>query len=209
MEEWRPVVGWEGIYAVSSVGRLRYEQDRPSNRYAVRAGFIVRPNYDDDGYATVSLARVGERGGRKHARVAVLVAEAFVGPRPPKLQVNHKNTDRANDAADNLEWVTCLENVQHAIRVGVRNFRGEKSPSAKLTTEQVVEIRERCAGGEHFRALASAFGVSNVAIAHIATGRTWVDAPGPRVQPRDAAEKKRLGIPNHAAGVRSNRQRRA
>lgn len=197
MDIWKPVVGWEGVYSVSDTGRVRYEQDRPSYRYAVRAGFILPQFIDPDGYAVVQLARLGERAGRRSKRVATLVIEAFVGPSPsPDHEVNHKNSCRLDNEAGNLEWVTGRENVQHAIRVGMRHSTGDKCPSAKLTTKQVIAIRERAITGETFTSIAADFAITIVNASKIATGKTWVAAGGPISKPRDTAEKKRLGILN-------------
>ncbi len=206
---WKAVVGWEGIYSVSDVGRVRYDQDRPSRRYSVRAGAMVPQHVDDDGYFFVSLSRVGERTGRVTRRVNRLVAEAFLGPSPfDGAEVDHVNHRRSDNAATNLEWVTCKENIQRAIKVGLRDFRGERCGNAKLTNAIVLEIRRRASQGETFKAIAADVGTTNVNVAHIATGKTWKHVGGPLVASRDGAERARVGIPNHAPGVTSNRQRK-
>lgn len=184
-EIWKDVVGWEGVYSVSDAGRIRYEQDRPSRRYSVHAGDMVAQSPDGDGYLSVKLARVGDRAGRRGYRVSRIVAAAFIGPSPfAGAEVDHKNHRRSDNAADNLEWVTSKENIARAIRVGLRDFRGERCDRAKLTGDQILEIRRRAAGGEAFLSLARAFGCTNVNIAQIATGRTWAHIDGPRVSSR-------------------------
>jgi hypothetical protein len=185
LDAWKPIVGWEGVYSVSSVGRVRYEQDRPSNRFAVHAGDIVPQSMDPDGYFVVELARVGERSSRRTLRVNRLVAEAFIGPPPsPRAQADHVNHRRGDNAFSNLEWVSCKENIQRAIKVGIRDFRGERCWNAKLTTRIVLKIRERAARGESFAAIARDVGVSNVNVANVATGKTWTHVSGPRVAKR-------------------------
>lgn len=184
MDRWCDVVGWEGVYSVSDVGRVRYEEDR-GGRFFTRKGDIVAQARDLDDYAIVPLVRLGDRKNRRPYRVARLVAAAFLGPAPfPQAQVNHKNGCRADDAVENLEWVSALDNIRHAVTVLGRDYRGTKSKSSKLSEAQVVELRERAAAGEAFNALGAAFGVTNVCAAKIARGISYANAPGPLVAAR-------------------------
>lgn len=181
MDNWEPIPGWEGVYSVSDVGRVRYEESRGR----VRAGDMVAAGRDADGYAVVPLARVDGRATRRTYRVGRLVAVAFLGPAPFKgAQVNHKNGCRSDDALENLEWVSCRENIHHAIANLGRRFKGVASKNAGLMLGEVLELRERAAAGESFRALGAAFGISNVAAAKAARGLTYTDVGGPRVAAR-------------------------
>jgi len=68
-----------------------------------------------------------------------IVADAFYGPRPKRMEVNHKNLDRHNCRPDNLEYTTRLDNVRHAAKH--LNFAvGENNSQAKLTAAQVRQI---------------------------------------------------------------------
>lgn len=69
------------------------------------------------GYMVVSLGKPH----RKQFRVHVLVATAFIENKNGKLVVNHIDGDKSNNRVDNLEWVTSKENVQHAIKTGLRD----------------------------------------------------------------------------------------
>ncbi len=92
-EEWRAVVGWEGIYEVSSLGRLRRAKAAPRTN----AGKILTDKCFDrrhNGYIRNILLREPE-GRRECASRHVIVAAAFIGPRPKGLQVNHKNGVKA------------------------------------------------------------------------------------------------------------------
>lgn len=104
-----------------------------------------------------------------------LVAAAFI-PNPCNLpQVNHIDGDKTNNSAANLEWVTNLENMQHAVRTGLRPL-GEKVPNAKFTNEQVQEIRkeyEPNVRGKGIKALAKKYGVAYSTIKNILYGRKW------------------------------------
>lgn len=113
-EEWRPVLGWEGRYDVSSLGRVR----------SVRQRRLMTPNANAGGYLVVSL----HRGGKKTNRlVHRLVADAFLPADLARPRVNHIDGGKLNNAAVNLEWCTDLENTQHAIATGLWNPRKRKA----------------------------------------------------------------------------------
>ena len=100
IEEWRPVVGYEGLYEVSNTGRVR-SLDRYVKTcygsYRLHKGKVLSPGIRPDGYLVVSLQY-------RMFRVHRLVAEAFL-PNPDNLpQVNHKDEDKSNNRVDNLEW---------------------------------------------------------------------------------------------------------
>ena len=170
---------------------------------------LAQAQSDSQALAALGTARVDDRAGRRTRRVCQLVAAAFVGPKPfPKAQVNHKNGCKTDDSAQNLEWVTAAQNIRHSVEFLGRDYRGTKSVRSRLTEAQVLEIRERAARGETYRGMCADYGVTNVCVKLAAQGITYANVGGPRSAPRDAAERKRLGIPNHAPGVGSNRQRK-
>jgi hypothetical protein len=113
-EIWKSVIGYEGLYEVSSLGNVRSVNWR---------GLGYRkfsPVPDRDGYLQITLTKNGKQ---QNARVHRLVAMAFVDNPENKPQVNHIDEDRSNNVASNLEWVTCLENNNH----GTRNIRVSQS----------------------------------------------------------------------------------
>ena len=98
-------------------------------------GRILKPDIIWDGYERVTLSK---NGVTKRFRVHRLVAEAFIpNADPDKNQVNHKDGDRRNNHKDNLEWVTCKENIDHGKR-----SEGTEHYCAKLTDEVVIRICE-------------------------------------------------------------------
>jgi hypothetical protein len=120
---------------------------------------------------TVNLSRDGKNG---HVLVHRLVAAAFHGQPRPDQVTNHKDGDKTNNHASNLEWVTQAENVRHAVETGLQqSARGEAAGNSKLNRHQVRRIRTYLAAGEHMKAIAQRFGVSQRAIRSISTGRTW------------------------------------
>lgn len=166
-EEWRPVVGFEGLYEVSDQGRVRRlwpSRDR-------RAGSFLRPGRKR-GYCGVSLCRDGFVTQRA---VHSLVAEAFIGPCPDRHEIGHEDNNRANNRVDNLAYVTHAQNMQHCAR-STGHTRGTRNVSAKTTEAQVVRIKELLSvGGTGMPPglIAVCVGVSIHVVYQIQSGRLW------------------------------------
>lgn len=109
-EMWKPVVGYEGLYEVSSHGRVK-----SIPRYRVRGGIRKTTNNVRSGYPCLPLRKDGKT---KMRTVHSLVMEAFVGPRPTGLDVRHLDGDPANCHLDNLCYGTKAENMQDIVRHG-------------------------------------------------------------------------------------------
>ncbi|XAI96966.1 hypothetical protein [Synechococcus phage Ssp-JY42] len=107
-----------------------------------------------------------------------LVALAFLGkPATPK-HVNHIDGDKTNNRADNLEWVSPVENSAHARANGLfTQARGERAGGAKLTEGNVKTIRAMIAAGQSQRAIAEVFGIGQKTVSAIHTGRIWRHVP--------------------------------
>ena len=119
-EVWRPVLGFEGFYEVSSHGRVRsvdriiYAVDN-HNGYQ-RRGVVRKAYVDRDGYQTLGLTKAEGTGSyRQKGRVHVLVLEAFVGPCPDGLMACHNDGNPANNHLGNLRWDTAASNMQDRI----------------------------------------------------------------------------------------------
>lgn len=178
VEEWRAVVGWEGLYEVSSLGRVR-SLDRivssnsgGARRQYFRAGQILRPGHQY-GYKFVALYCPGVK--KKVARIAHLVACAFLGPRPNGMEVAHSDGDSGNDRSTNLRYATRIENEQDKLGHGTRPI-GEKHPGHKLTAADVRHIRELWPSLSYAQ-LADKFGVHKITIADAVTRRSWRHLP--------------------------------
>lgn len=119
IEIWKPILGYEGSYDVSNLGRIRsVTRTRIVNNchggVSARTdiGTIMSLSDNGHGYKYVLLAN---NGVRKHFYVHRLVATAFLDP--PDIEsavVDHKDHDRANNRAINLQWVTQKENVKRS-----------------------------------------------------------------------------------------------
>lgn len=166
-EEWRPVVGWEELYAVSSFGRVR----TLVNRNGSRAGKIKRANVPE-GNGEYPAVRFKHGPRRQIRHVHILVAAAFLGPCPMGHEVNHKDGIKTNPRLDNLEYATRLENAAHASRMGL-TCRGERRPGAKLREDDVRAIRRLRSEGATFRAIAERYGIHRQAAANVVNGRSW------------------------------------
>lgn len=127
-EEWRSVIGYEGLYEVSNLGRIRRVK-------------IMEPSKKKHGYMQISL--VDRNGVRKSLRLHRIVAEAFIPNPENKPQVNHKDENPINNRAKNLEWATAEENTNY----GSRNARasaknGSKTPVLKIDPKTMKILSE-------------------------------------------------------------------
>jgi hypothetical protein len=170
-EEWRPVVGFEERYEVSSMGRVRRSFSAPKCR-STYPGRLLNPDLSECGYYRARLCRNGKH---QVEQVHRLIARAFLPGFEPNRQVNHKNGNKADNRLENLEWVTPRQNVLHAWRTGLcKPLRGEASGSSKLTKKEVEVILFLNAHKVAEKLLAEAFGVTIATVSSIVRGETWV-----------------------------------
>jgi hypothetical protein len=127
----RPVhlADYAAHYAVAEDGRI----------FSLRRRLFLRPARSRGGYWNVGLH---VDGAASTVTVHRLVACAWLEPGPVGAQINHKDGDKGNNHASNLEWVTPLENTRHALATGLAPHRlGETNPNARWTAAQVEYIR--------------------------------------------------------------------
>lgn len=168
IDEWRPVVGWQGFYEVARDGRVRSVPRvcvRRNGTTQPLPGRLLRHQPCTTGYVMVNLNDKAN-GRLKCAKVHRLVAEAFI-PNPDGLpEVNHKDSDRGNPHFDNLEWVTRSQNRKHAYAAG--NLHPPRK--YRFTAEERQDIRAQLANGATKAAIARAFGVCWATVARAAQG---------------------------------------
>ena len=133
IEEWRKIVGYEGLYEVSSLGRVR-SLDRYDSINRFRKGRILKSGTDTGGYLFVQLS---SNGNEKNHSVHRLVAEAFI-PNPDNLpQVNHIDEDKSNNCVDNLEWCDREYNINYGtIKDRIRNTNLKNGYWSGLSKEE-------------------------------------------------------------------------
>jgi len=165
VEIFRPVAGYEGLYKVSNLGRVRSLGRFDTKGRRVKGRFIGFPN--KDGRHVVKLCKDGQR----ETCVAVLVAEAFLGPANGRW-VLHWDDDCSNDRLENLRYGTPQDNSDDRARNG-RIARGEKHGQSKLTTEQARQIKQLLAQGMTQKRISGLFEVSVSAVHEIKHGRNW------------------------------------
>lgn len=108
MEQWRDILGYEGLYQVSTSGNIKSLRNK---------GMILKPHEDKGGYLTVCLYW---KCKYKCYKVHRLVATAFIENPENKRTVNHKDGNKKNNSVENLEWATHSENIIHAHATGLR-----------------------------------------------------------------------------------------
>jgi len=168
-EEWRDVAGFEGLYQVSNHGRVR-SRYKPGARGELSAYWAIRKlTVDSRGYPCVSF-RLNDKAIKPP--VHRLVLEAFVGPCPEGMECRHLDGNQENNQLDNLAWGTHVENMEDKLRHGTEN-RGTKHPLARLTDDDVKEIRRRIEAGEKQLEIARDFRMSHAQISRIASRARW------------------------------------
>ncbi len=160
-EQWLPIAGFEGLYFVSDLGRVRSER-----RYRAHGG-IMSPGVSGKGYRSVFLSRRGETPVRRY--VHALVLTAFVGSRPTGMEAAHNNGNREDNRLINLRWDTRAGNFADKIAHGTATI-GERHGRRKLSAEDVAAIRS---SEGTLRTIGERFGVGQMQIHRIKTGKNW------------------------------------
>lgn len=165
-EQWKTVAGYEGLYEVSDLGRVR-SLDRlvaykRTGGVMLRRGRLLAGALDKAGYAHLVLCKEGKQKTLYFSR---LVAQAFV-PNPDNLpDVHHKDFDKTNNSSRNLVWTTHQQNIKHSV-VGGRYAK-------KLNSKVVSEIKTRHRNGESQASIARNLGVRYETVHHVVNGRSW------------------------------------
>ena len=122
MEVWKDIPGYEGLYKVSSSGRVKsFWHKRPR---------ILKSGICNSGYCLVVL--VDKNHKKRSCRIHQLIADAFI-PNPQSLPViNHIDGIKTNNDLSNIERCTYSENLKHAYDIGLRTGRGAKRNGKKI-----------------------------------------------------------------------------
>lgn len=125
-EVWKDIEDFEGLYQVSNLGRVR-SLDRIDKNGQFRNGRVLADKHNNRGYHTIALYR---GGNTKYWLIHRLVAIAFLDNPDSLPEVNHKDENKANNAASNLEWCTSAYNLNY----GTRKERIKRSTGYKHKT---------------------------------------------------------------------------
>lgn len=196
--EWRAIPGFPG-YEVSNEGEVRsyyhhIRRDWYIDNIPMR---ILRPATRKDGYLSVHL--IGDDKKHYSRRIGSLVLLAFVGPRPEKLQVCHKDGNKTNNKLDNLRYDTPQSNQKD----WKKHSRGYRKSSQRIFDEETIaEMRFARASGTPIKELAIRYNVCQETIGRICTGKIYKWASGPITYTRhltsdeiqDVRSKRKAGI---------------
>ena len=160
-EEWREIPD-NNNYEVSNLGRVRSKNriinqfGHKRNYYRIMQGKILKPRKQNGGYLLVWLCKDGES---KAYTVHRLVAKCFVAGNG--TDVNHKDGNKENNRADNLEWVTHVENIKHAYRC----LGHPKTNSVQIICVETGEVFDS------IREAGKAKATNPISIGHVLAGR--------------------------------------
>jgi len=169
-EEWKSVVGYEGLYEVSNLGKVRalYRIAEHNARWGMtKMTFPARELkicIAINGYCYVKLRKDNKS---HHNLIHRLVMRAFVGI--SDLEVNHKDGIKTNNNLENLEYCTSQENQIHCCRI-LKKKIGEANGHAKLKQADIEKIRN---DKRFLREIAADYGVTLQAIHHVKSGKNW------------------------------------
>lgn len=156
-EEWKDIYGYEGFYQISNMGRVK-----SLPRKHVKEEKILTPTKNKRGYLVVDFLKDKVK---KHWKVHRLVAIHFISNPENKPEVNHIFGDKDDNRFFMLQWSTEQENREHAINARIS--------AAKLSEEQVIELRELSLEGHSSKYLAEKFSVSRPNVRAVINRKTW------------------------------------
>lgn len=176
-EAWRPVVGYEGLYEVSNLGRIKTCPKLIPNLLtggdSLRRPKIMKTARDKSGHHHLSFTKDGVK---KNVFLHHAVARAFLGPCPDGKLTLHQKDDRDNNRAASLYYGSSLHNGRDMVING-GSSRCEDHHAATLTEEgvrQILNLRGKITQAE----IARRFGTTVSAVSHIHHGWSWTHVTG-------------------------------
>jgi hypothetical protein len=173
-EEWKAVVGYEGLYEVSSQGSVRsldrtvlYPNGKPNRNFKgklLKQCLNVKQRY----YGV----RLSKQGKTKLWLIHQLVAAAFLGNKPADHVICHGPKGHLCNEINNLSYGTFSQNAKDQWRDGTKIY-GEKVFNSKLTAKKVLQIKKLRKSGKTLTELSQKFAISPQRICDIMSGRGW------------------------------------
>lgn len=173
-EIWIDIHQYEGIYQVSSLGRIRSVDRLVFNgqKHYFKNGRILKVwTGKTSAYQQISLSHNGHIVNQLVHRI---VAEHFLSDWDKSLEVNHIDGDKHNNSVANLEMCTRQENILHSIKRGLKQDYGEKSHNSKLTNEEAFAIRIQHSQGVPQKSLAARYRVCKQTICDIVHNKKYI-----------------------------------
>ena len=164
-ERIKDVEGFEGRFLISDFGRLFSINGRWKGLKELKPGIGKK-----EGYYITSLRM---KPKRETIRIHQLVGNHFVDNPDNKPQLNHKDGNKLNNHYLNLEWCTIAENIEHAVRTGLIDMKGEKHFHAKLKDPDIKSIFQMRLNGFRMSDIGNRFGVSRRTIGDVLNRKLW------------------------------------
>lgn len=176
MERWISIKEFDCQYQISESGRIRSVEGiikRLNGRPYIRRSKILRPSSTKKCRYLRGMVCVNKRN--IPYKIHRLVAKYFVDNPLGKPEVNHIDGNTLNNHYSNLEWVTRRENIIHCVNNNLQTpFKGEEVGTSKLTSKEVISIRNEYKPRHITRSyLSKKYKVSEAAIKDILYRRTW------------------------------------
>lgn len=170
-ELWLPIKGYEGLYEISNMGRVK-TLPRKTKTKIVQSPKILRIMKRHSGYIQAKLCKESRHIGPIVSR---LVAEAFCNPPSYKWVANHINCIRWDNRASNLECITQSQNVRYSFKKGNKSQRGSINNQAKINMNIATALREYREKNDHLsrKEIAKDFGLSINIVKDVLNGKSW------------------------------------
>lgn len=172
-EIWKPIIGYEGLYEVSSLARIRTVERifiKINGQKIVIKERILKQGLNTAGYLSVGIYRNTKSTS---TRVHRIFATAFIPNPQSKPNINHINGVKTDNRIENLEWCTQKENIQHAFRTGLVNNTGINNGQCLLNEKKVLAIKKLLLSGITQKEIAGKYSVTRSCILKIHRKESW------------------------------------
>lgn len=157
LEEWKDIPNAPG-YKISSYGNL----------IGTRFKKHYRPSMHRKGYLFIRIPKY-----KFSTKVHIVVARLWLGENPGGMQVNHKDGNKLNNHYTNLEYTTCKENINHAIKHGLRRADINLRNRDMFSPVQIMAMRDAFKAGYKNHPIADYFKCHNTTISKIRVGKHY------------------------------------
>lgn len=170
-EIWKPIKGYEGLYEISNMGRVK-SLPRKTKTKIMKSHNILRIMKRHTGYVQTKLCKNSKHIGPIVSR---LVAEAFCNPPDYPWVANHLNCIRWDNRAVNLECISQSQNMRYSFKLGRKSQKGENNNQSKINMEIVKKIRKFAEENDHLsqKQIGEKFGLNREHIKDIINYKTW------------------------------------